>query len=65
MTRDPGERRDISMTSPEKEHEGLEDLARLHKADEALREHYRIRGELPAAIDPETLEELHSLGYLH
>ena len=65
LTRDPGERRDISMTSPEKEHEGLEDLARLHKADEALREHYRIRGELPAAIDPETLEELHSLGYLH
>src|SRR6266571_339240 len=65
LTHDPHEQRDLSMTSPEKAREAFEDLAGLHDADEALREHYRIRGESPAAIDPEALEELRSLGYVH
>ena len=31
---------------------------------EALREHYRITGESPAAVDPATIEQLRSLGYV-
>ena len=65
LTRDPNEQRDLSLTSPEKARKAYEDLARLHKADDALREHYRITGEYPAAIDPEGLEQLRSLGYVH
>jgi arylsulfatase A-like enzyme len=65
LERDPGERRDLSVTSPEEVREALEHLAGAHKTAEALREHYRIKGEFPAAIDPEALERLRSLGYVH
>ena len=65
LTRDPNEERDLSMTSPEKTRKAFDDLASLREADDALREHYRIRGEYPAAIDPEVLEQLRSLGYVH
>ena len=65
LTRDPGEQRDLSMTSSERTREAFEELASLHKAQDALREHYGIRAEYPAGIDPEALEELRSLGYVH
>ena len=65
LTRDPNEERDLSMTSPDKTRKAFDDLASLREADDALREHYRIRGEYPAAIDPEVLEQLRSLGYVH
>ena len=65
LTRDPNEQRDLSLASPEKVRMAYEELARRHEADDTLREHYRITGEYPAAIDPEALEQLRSLGYVH
>ncbi len=64
LEQDPAEQRDLSLTSPERTREALKVLAGLHAADEALREHYGIRGAFPAAIDPEALQELRSLGYI-
>jgi arylsulfatase A-like enzyme len=65
LTRDPGEHHDLATSFPEKAREGLEELARQRNADEALRRHYRIIGEFPAEMDPEALQQLRSLGYLH
>jgi len=64
LARDPGERYDLSVASPGQARKAFEDLAGLHKADDSLREHYGITGERPAAIDPEALEQIRSLGYV-
>lgn len=65
LERDPNEQRDLSMTSPARVREALEHLAAAHKSAEALREHYRIKGEFRSVINPEGLDQLRSLGYVH
>ena len=61
---DPSEQNDRAWASPEEIRRARSDLASLEESSAALRERYGIRGESPAELDPETIEQLRSLGYV-
>jgi arylsulfatase A-like enzyme len=63
LGRDPSEQHDLAAADPGRLRAGRAVLSTLESSAEALRRHYGLEDETPVTIDPETLEDLRSLGY--
>ncbi|PYQ10620.1 MAG: hypothetical protein DMH00_10565 [Acidobacteria bacterium] len=62
---DPRELHNLTGTPTERLVQARAILAAATKSSEALRERYGIRGPSSFELDPQTLEQLRSLGYVH